>query len=185
MRHRFVRYKLIRHKLGRHKFMGAGTVVLAVAVALAVSGCGGHSDHNGKKQPTASVTGVPTAAPAQTGTAAATGTDAATATSTATGTGSASPDESTQGVGGVWLATQGSAKVQLVLGNGEAGLTSTSLCGGSYSEKGGISLKLTCMDGNKDRINGRGVLAADGRTLTVQWAGGPTDTFTRTGLPSN
>jgi len=41
------------------------------------------------------------------------------------------------------------------------------------------------VDGNKDRTSGHGTLTADGKTLTVQWSGGLTDTFSRTGLPSN
>ncbi|WP_069463779.1 hypothetical protein [Actinacidiphila rubida] len=83
------------------------------------------------------------------------------------------------------MATQGGTKVQLVLGKGTAGLTSTSLCGGSYTGEDAIALTLTCMDGNKQRTSGHGTLAADGKTLTVQWTGGLTDSFTRTGLPSN
>lgn len=100
------------------------------------------------------------------------------------GTGGASTD-STQTVEGVWLAMKDSAKVQLVLGKGKAGLTSTHLCGGVYTGHSVISLILTCMDGDKDRTSGQGVLAADGMTLTVQWSDGLTDTFSRTGLPSS
>jgi hypothetical protein len=91
----------------------------------------------------------------------------------------------TQGVEGVWIAAQGAAKVQLVLGKGEAGLTSTHLCGGTYTDRKDIVLTLTCMDGDKERISGQGVMAGDGKTLTVQWTGGVTDVFARTGLPSS
>jgi hypothetical protein len=199
MRHRFARYELIRHKVARHKFMGAGAAVLAVAVALAVAGCGGSSDKDGQPPPSSGVTGRTTApAPADSSSAAdsaaTTGgsTGKPTSTATATGTDSASPGataspgaDSSLGIEGVWLATEGSAKVQLVLGKGEAGLTSTSLCGGSYTDTDGVGLKLTCMDGNRDRTTGHGVLAPDGQTLTVKWTGGPTDAFSRTGLPGN
>lgn len=155
----------------RRTFTGAGIAAVAVAAALALSGCSSDSGNDGKKEPTASVTGQPTAAPTKA---------KATTTATVTSTG-----DSTQSVEGVWLAAQGANKVQLVLGKGQAGLTSTHLCGGTYTDKDGIGLKLTCMDGDKERTSGVGVMAADGKTLTVQWADGPTDTFSRTGLPSN
>lgn len=160
----------------RRTFTGAGIAAAAVAAALALSGCSSDSGNDGKKEPTASATATqaPTAAP---NTAAATG----TGTPSAPG---ASGDPTTT-VDGVWLAAQGSNKVQLVLGKGEAGLTSTHLCGGTYTDQDGIGLTLTCMDGNKDRTSGVGVLASDGKTLTVQWTGGLKDTFSRTGLPSN
>jgi hypothetical protein len=160
--------------------------VLAVAAGLALSGCGsggGHSDAD--KTPTASVTGSgpATTPPTPSGSTAATATDGPTGTPTdSPSDGSAAGDHSVQGV---WLATAGGTKVQLVLGQGKAGLTSTSLCGGTYTEHGGLGLNLTCMDGSKERTTGHGTLAADGRTLTVQWTDGPTDTFSRTGLPSN
>lgn len=155
----------------------AGIAAVAVAAALALSGCSGGGDNEGKKAPTTSpsATGRPTAA------------SSTSAEPSASGTSSASPGttgDPTQGVEGVWLATEGTAKVQLVLGKGKAGLTSTHLCGGTYTDRDGIGLTLTCMDGDKERTDGRGVLAGDGKTLTVQWKDGPTDTFSRTGLPS-
>ncbi|WP_051951071.1 hypothetical protein [Actinacidiphila yeochonensis] len=106
----------------------------------------------------------------------------------ASGTGGASTD-STESVEGVWLATADGAKVQLVLGKGKAGLTSTHLCGGSYTGTGiggsDLRLALTCMDGDKERTKGRGELAPDGGSLVVKWDDGSTDTFSRTGLPSS
>jgi hypothetical protein len=170
-------------------FTGAGLAALAAAT-LALSGCSGHSDSG--KQPTTDTT-APATRPGTTasGTATGTGTTTGAATGTATGTGaptSSSPtagDQADQGVGGVWLAMQGTAKVQLVLGKGKAALTSTSLCGGSYTGRNSITLSLACMDGNKDRTFGHGGLSSDGKTLTVRWSGGITDTFARTGLPSS
>lgn len=154
-------------------FTGAGFTAVAAAGALTLSGCSGNGDQ-AKKEPTRSATASaarPSATP-----------------STGSASDSASPTDSggvNQGVGGVWLAMQGTTKVQLVLGEGKAALTSTSLCGGTYTEHDGIGLILACMDGNKDRTVGHGDLSADGKTLTVKWSGGITDTFTRTGLPSN
>jgi hypothetical protein len=159
----------------RRTFTGAGIAAVAVVATLALSGCSSDSGSDGKKNPTASVTAVPTAAPTKV-------TAPTTTPATPSGTSTGDP---TQGVEGVWLAAQGANKVQLVLGKGQAGLTSTHLCGGTYTDHDGISLKLTCMDGDKERTSGTGVLAADGKTLTVQWTGGLTDTFSRTGLPSS
>jgi hypothetical protein len=160
----------------RRTSTGAGIAAVAVAAALALSGCGGGggSDSEGKKTPTTgpSAAGRPTSA---SGASAEPG--GSTASPGATG-------DSTQGVEGVWLAAEGSSKVQLVLGKGRAGLTSTHLCSGTYTDHDGVGLALTCMDGDKERTDGHGVLAGDGKTLTVRWTGGPTDTFSRTGLPS-
>jgi len=147
----------------------------AVVAVLALSGCSGDSGGDAV-QPTADASATPSGMAGST--APATGTDAATSTSTAGG-------DSTQGVEGIWLATEDGTKVQLVLGDGTAGLTSTSLCGGSYTDQDGLDLELTCVDGNKDRTTGTGVLSADDKTLTVQWTNGPTDVFSRTGLPSS
>lgn len=153
---------------------GALAASAAVAAVLALSGC---SSGNGDAvQPTADASATPSGTAGSTASAVASGTDAAT--STASG-------DSPQGIEGVWLATEDGTKVQLVLGKGTAGLTSTSLCGGSYTGQDSVDLKLTCVDGNKDRTTGSGVLSADGKTLTVQWTSGPTDVFARTGLPSN
>ncbi|MEV6007598.1 hypothetical protein AB0M29_12390 [Streptomyces sp. NPDC051976] len=159
----------------RRTFTGAGIAAVAVAATLALSGCSSDSGNDGKKDPTTSAAGVPTAAPTKV-------TAGTTAPVTPSGTSDGNP---TGSVEGVWLAAQGANKVQLVLGKGQAGLTSTHLCGGTYTDHNGIDLKLTCMDGNKERTNGVGVLTADGKTLTVQWTGGLTDTFSRTGLPSS
>jgi len=102
--------------------------------------------------------------------------------------GGASTD-STESVEGVWLATADGAKVQLVLGKGKASLTSSHLCGGVYKGTGigddNLRLTLTCMDGDKERAKGTGRLSSDGRSLTVEWDAGPTDAFSRTGLPSS
>lgn len=154
---------------------------MAVVAALALSGCGSGGGNKGKKAPPASTsaTGQPSAAAGVSADPSASG--SSTASPGATGPTS----DSTQGVEGVWLAAQGSAKIQLVLGKGKAGLTSTHLCGGTYTARDGLGLTLTCMDGDKERTSGHGVLAGDGKTLTVQWADGLTDTFSRTGLPSS
>lgn len=164
--------------------------MVAVA-ALALTGCssGGGSADDATKEPSASRTvtlpPAPSTTPAGSGTGTPTATGSASATADGGDTGGASTD-STQSVEGVWLATVGGVKVQLVLGKGKAGLTSTHLCGGTYTEQGsGLDVVLTCMDGDKERTSGHGVMAPDGKTLTVRWTGGPSDTFTRTGLPSS
>jgi hypothetical protein len=153
---------------------------VVVAAALALSGCSG----DGARQATGSAAATvrPTGSAVATGGTAANG---ASASSSQTSDSGGASTDSTQSVEGVWLATKGGTKVQLVLGKGKAGLTSTHLCGGSYTGQGGITLFLTCVDGDKERTSGHGVLAADGMTLTVRWSDGLTDTFTRTGLPSS
>ncbi|MBY8876677.1 hypothetical protein [Actinacidiphila acidipaludis] len=151
-------------------YTATGIAAAAVAAALTLSGCSSDSGGQSAKSPSAG-------APA-TGSTPSSAAPATAPTSTASG-------DTSHGIEGVWLATQDGTKVQLVLGKGHAGLTSTSLCGGSYTDKNGIGLTLTCMDGNKQRTSGHGTLASDGNTLTVQWSGGLTDTFSRTGLPSN
>lgn len=162
---------------------GAGIAAAVVAATLALSGCGSDSGKEAKKQPPASVAAtVRTTAPTTAGSTPTAG--ASPSASGSDGTGGASTD-STQSVEGVWLAMEDGNKVQLVLGKGKAGLTSTHLCGGTYTDKDGVGIVLTCMDGDKERTSGHGVMAADGKTLTVQWSDGITDTFSRTGLPSS
>ncbi|MFG1809006.1 hypothetical protein [Streptomyces sp. NPDC049040] len=167
----------------RLAFTRAGIAAVAVAAVLALSSCSS-GDKDGEKQPTvsstASVTGQPVS-PSASPPATATPEPTATTTGPAESAGS----DPTQTVEGVWLATQGTTKVQLVLGQGKAALTSTHLCGGGYTDQDGVGLNLTCMDGDTERTVGRGVLAADGKTLTVRWDNGPTDVFARTGLPSS
>lgn len=162
--------------------------VVAVAAALSLSGCGADGgDARQTAAPTDSPDSPPasatTTSPAQPATASPGGT--ATATGSATADSAGTGDGATHSVEGVWLAAQGDSKVQLVLGKGEANLTSNHLCGGAYTEKNGVDIRLTCMDGDKERTRGLGVMAPDGSTLTVQWTGGLTDVFTRTGLPSD
>jgi hypothetical protein len=154
---------------------------VAVAAVLALSSCGS-GDNDGKKQPTVSTSVSATGGQESPSTTSAAPEPTATAT---TPVDSAATGDATQTVEGVWLATQGTTKVQLVLGKGKAALTSTHLCGGGYTDQDGVAITLTCMDGDTERTTGRGVLAADGKTLTVQWTDGPTDVFARTGLPSS
>ncbi|WP_143031695.1 hypothetical protein [Actinacidiphila guanduensis] len=177
---------------------GTGLAAVVAVAALALTGCSSDSSADAQKEPVASSSAIATGSgtPTATGTTANGAPSTGSATSSATGgptasgsaadadTGGASTD-STQSVEGVWLATVDGAKVQLVLGKGKAGLTSTHLCGGAYTGTGSIRLTLTCMDGDKERTSGHGVMAPDGKTLTVQWTGGLTDTFSRTGLPSS
>lgn len=155
----------------------AGLAAAAVCAAVALTGCssGGSSGSQGKQAPS---TGPTTTAVSPSATGAAATTPGADASPTVSGAAS-------MGVQGVWLAAQDGAKVQLVLGEGKAGLTSTSLCGGTYTGTSPIRISLTCMDGNKDRTSGRGSLSTDGMTLKVVWGHGPTDVFVRTGLPSS
>ncbi|WP_327290662.1 hypothetical protein [Streptomyces sp. NBC_01198] len=163
----------------RLTFTKAAIAAVAVAAVLALSSCSG-GDDEGKQQPTTSTTatGRPVSPSPSTQ-------PTAKATATAPVESASTGDAATQTVEGVWLATEGTTKVQLVLGKGKAALTSTHLCGGGYSDHDGIGLTLTCMDGDTERTSGHGVLASDGKTLTVEWVGGTTDVFSRTGLPSS
>jgi hypothetical protein len=174
----------------RHGVLRAGIAAVAVAAAMALAGCGGGD--GGGEQATVSASGQPSSGVASTSAAhssATTSAPAPTATATGTATGTAQPPGAaggaTQSVEGVWLAADGATKVQLVLGKGKAALTCTHLCGGGYTDKGTIAITLTCMDGDMERTTGHGVLAPDGNTLAVEWTNGPTDVFSRTGLPSD
>lgn len=156
---------------------------MAAVAALALGGCG---SSGGKDEATATASGEPD--PPSGSPSANASAEPATTTApapTASATDSAGTAGATDTVEGVWLAAEGATKVQLVLGAGKAGLTSTHLCGGGYTGKDAITLTLTCMDGDTERTKGRGTLAADGTTLTVTWSGGPVDVFARTGLPSD
>lgn len=173
----------------RHAVLRAGIAAVAAAAALALGGCGGGGSD---KQAVASTSGQPSSGAAPTSAADSsattpTATPTAPAPGTATGTAqtAGAGGAATQTVEGVWLATDGATKVQLVLGKGKAALTSAHLCGGGYTGKGAIAITLTCMDGDMERTSGQAVLAPDGTTLTVRWAKGPTDVFSRTGLPSD
>jgi hypothetical protein len=150
----------------RRTLTGTGIAVVATT-ALALSGCsgGGDGDNEGKKQPTASAT-----------------VSAQQPTATATTSAPAATGDLTRTVEGIWSAMEGGTPVQLVLGQGRAALNSPHLCTGEYTDQDGIGLTLTCVDGDKEHASGRGLLSADGKTLTVSWTGGPTDTLTRMGL---
>jgi hypothetical protein len=168
-----------------------------VAAALMLAGCGSGGKGGGAAQgpsssPTVTLPPAPSTPSAGAGNGADTGAPTGTPNGTPTGTGSATgaddggaSTDSTQTVEGVWLATVDGVKVQLVLAKGKAGLTSTHLCGGSYTDHDGVNLAMTCMDGDKERTSGHGAMAPDGKTLIVQWTDGVTDTFARTGLPSD
>ncbi|MFI0895837.1 hypothetical protein [Streptomyces sp. NPDC020983] len=166
--------------------MRAGVAAMAVAAAMALGGCGGSGGGKDDATATPSATGQPDS-PSVSPPANA---SAEPATTTAPGPGASSTDSgqtagATDTVEGVWLAAEGATNVQLVLGAGKAGLTSTHLCGGTYTGKDAIAITLTCMDGDTQRTTGRGRLSADAKTLTVTWTDGPTDVFARTGLPSD
>ena len=165
----------------RLTFKRAGIAAVAVAAVLALSSCSGGGDSAEKQPTTGGSTAGRSASPSASTSTVAAPTDSASGPPESAAAGG----DPTQTVGGVWLATQDTTKIQLVLGKGKAALTSTHLCGGGYTDQDGIEITMTCMDGDKERTNGRGVLAADGRTLTVQWSDGPTDVFSRTGLPSS
>jgi len=149
---------------------------------MTLGGCSGGSGDDATKQPTAQATATSGVTSSTAATASAGTTDGTQTATSATG---GESTDSTRSVEGIWLAMEDGNKVQLVLGKGKAGLTSTHLCGGGYTEHDGVSIVLTCMDGDKERTSGHGVLGADGKTLIVKWSNGPTDTFSRTGLPSS
>src|SRR5690349_19223406 len=94
---------------------GAGIAAVATAAALVLGGCSSGGSSKESTQPTAG--------------SASSALRPGTAAPTAAGTTSATPTlggDSAQGAAGVWLATRGGNKVQLVLGKGRAALTSTS-----------------------------------------------------------
>ncbi|HET9380036.1 MAG TPA: hypothetical protein VFP69_04310 [Streptomyces sp.] len=83
-----------------------------------------------------------------------------------------------RGLEGSWLATADGKAVALVVNGGEAGLFTTggSVCSGTARDR---SIRLTCADGDRERIRGTAV-SVNRSTLTVTWEGAVgEETYTR------
>jgi hypothetical protein len=140
------------------RYAGAAAVL---AAALLVSGCGsGGSEDGPEPERTAGQTTEP-----------------------AEPTGNADDEAATGGVNGTWSVTgDGKALVLSVNGDQAALLGETTCTGTADSGAEPVTFALTCTDGSTDRAKGT-VKSVDGRSLTVAWESGTTDTFTKVEVP--
>ncbi|MEV6547414.1 hypothetical protein AB0M57_01750 [Streptomyces sp. NPDC051597] len=148
----------------RHVRDGAGAVALAACLALA--GCSG-SD-GGDKAGKSPDGGGKSASPTATG-----------------GAGNGSNGGGTvaaKDIAGAWAAVLQGKPTALVISGTNVALGGEHTCSGTVSDNGMAMIELKCADGNTDRAAGMPSLSKDGKTLTVKWEGGATDTFTKSEL---
>ncbi|MFF9480899.1 hypothetical protein [Streptomyces sp. NPDC014733] len=85
-------------------------------------------------------------------------------------------------VEGAWETEEGGEPLILVFKNGTAALSRGHKAGclGKVQQMGGMSMvALKCTDGDTSRTMGTLRPAADGKSLTVSWKGGPTEKYQR------
>ncbi|MFF3272886.1 hypothetical protein ACFYWU_18460 [Streptomyces chrestomyceticus] len=143
----------------------AGTAAMA---ALLLSGCGGGSGGDGKRDAAGGTGTEPAATPSQSPDGPA---------------GDGSGEGGTGRLDGAWTATTGDSHLTLVIYRGIAslglGADTGSACQGKVETVGTTVIALKCMGGHTTRTLGTVTPGADGRTLKVSWKGGPTDDFTK------
>lgn len=139
---------------------------MALAACLALAGCSGSDDGDKSKDKNAGGTGR-SASP-----------------STGGGTGRAGSGDkvSAKDIAGAWAAVLKGRPTALVISGTTVALGGEHTCSGTVSDSGTAVIALKCTDGNTDRTVGKPSLSADGKTLTVNWEGGTTDTFTKSEL---
>ncbi|MEH0424259.1 hypothetical protein [Streptomyces sp. B21-083] len=143
--------------------------VVAVAAALALTGCSGDGgSDNGSASPSS-------------------GADSSSASSgSSAGSGDASGGSDTPGadsqLAGSWLTTSKGSAVALVITGAKAGLFATggNVCSGTAGEEAGMQMiHLTCSDKSKDRASGM-VASVDKTSMKVTWTGSlGTETYTK------
>lgn len=148
----------------RHVRTGAGAVALAACLALA--GC---SSSDGGDKPKDKNTGG-------------TGQSASPSASGGSGNGSSGGKVAAKDIAGAWAAVLQGKPTALVISGTNVALGGEHTCSGTVSDNGMAMIELKCTDGNTDRAAGMPSLSADGKTLTVKWEGGKTDTFTKSEL---
>lgn len=153
---------------------------LTVVAVLAVGGCSGGGDDEGKAKDQSKGTPSEASSPAESGS------DSGSDSDSSSGPGSVKDAE------GVWKASDSGKPVVLVVGAKQAALTTADghLCTGTLTGAGKPTLALRCADGNTDRTKGA-VESNDGSTMRIAWDAGKQDTFKKakdgelpTGLPS-
>ncbi|MFK8912485.1 hypothetical protein [Streptomyces sp. YS-3] len=148
----------------RHVRDGAGAVALAACLALA--GCS--SSDSGDKPKDKSPDG---------------GGQSASATPTGgSGNGSSGGKVAAKDIAGAWAAVLQGKPTALVISGTTVALGGEHTCSGTVNDNGMAMIELKCADGNTDRVAGMPSLSKDGKTLTVKWEGGKSDTFTKSEL---
>ncbi|MFB6605077.1 hypothetical protein ACFCXR_12930 [Streptomyces noursei] len=138
------------------QFAGAAAIA-----ALLLSGCGSSGD-SGKDASTPSKT--PPTAPSGAG-----GGDEKAADPSA--------------IEGAWKGGTAASPLVLVVAKGTVAFSNghQSACMGKVEKMAGMTMAvLKCTDGDTTRTMGTLKTGADGKTLTVNWKNGPTDTYTKT-----
>ncbi|MEV6317327.1 hypothetical protein [Streptomyces sp. NPDC051776] len=87
-----------------------------------------------------------------------------------------------EAVAGVWRTTGMDGEYYLSVSGRKAVLAGEHACAGTVAPgKGKPGLELTCRDGDTKRTTGAAAPSPGGRTLTVQWASGTSETYTKVG----
>ncbi|MFG2194845.1 hypothetical protein [Streptomyces sp. NPDC048639] len=87
-----------------------------------------------------------------------------------------------ESVAGVWRTTGVDGEYYLSFSGGKAVLAGEHACAGTVAPgKGRAALKLACPDGNTDRTTGTVTPSAGGRSLTIEWGSGASETYTKAG----
>ncbi|MEU4349495.1 hypothetical protein [Streptomyces sp. NPDC023838] len=150
----------------RHVRTGAGAVALAACLALA--GCSS-SDSGDKDKDKGTGAAGQSASPSASG---------ATGGSGSSGGGKVAAKD----IAGAWAAVLQGKPTALVISGTTVALGGEHTCSGTVNDNGMAMIELKCADGNTDRVAGMPSLSADGKTLTMKWEGGATDTFTKSEL---
>ena len=137
---------------------------MALAACLALTGCSSSDDGDKPKDKNTGGTGQ-SASP-----------------SGASGSGGSGGKVAAKDIAGAWAAVLQGKPTALVISGTNVALGGEHTCSGTVSDNGMAMIELKCADGNTDRVAGMPSLSADGKTLTVKWEGGKTDTFTKSEL---
>jgi len=88
------------------------------------------------------------------------------------------------GVEGTWSTKDGADALVLSVSGNQAALLGETACSGPVDTASDpVTFTLTCTDGSTDRTEGT-VKSLDGKSLTVAWKSGATDTFTKMDVPT-
>lgn len=130
----------------------------ALAAVLLMGGCGGGGSEESAPEPTAEETTGPTQN---------------------TDTGS-----SDGGLEGTWSTKDGADALVLSISGDQAALLGETACSGPLdTDADPVTLTLKCTDKSTDRSQGT-VKEVDGKSLTITWKSGATDTFTKIEIPT-
>ncbi|WP_344319895.1 hypothetical protein [Streptomyces macrosporus] len=130
----------------------------ALAAMLLVGGCGGGGSEESEPERSARETTEPTQ--------------------------DAGDGSSDGGVEGTWSTKNGGDALVLSISGDQAALLGETACSGPVDTGADpITFSLECTDKSTDRTKGT-VKSVDGKSLTVAWESGATDTFTKVEVPT-